>query len=112
MAGEFPVSGYADGGVIPGPGGEHGDEVPALLSGGCGYVISPRRLSQQQLEQFAERIGAAALKPPRFLTPLPRRVRARLAVTRAVDGAAVWLIDRGHFRAAGRLWHAFGMCRQ
>lgn len=50
--------------------------------------------------------------PPRLLTPLPRRVRARLAVTRVIDTAAIWLAGHGRLRAAERLWGAAGMWRR
>ena len=90
---------FARGGIVA-PAPEDGsDRVAALLSG-CDYVIPASEL---------DRLAALARKPPRLMTPLPRRVRARLAVTRAVDGAAIWLVDRKRFRAAEWLWHAFGM---
>ncbi|MDQ0758741.1 hypothetical protein [Streptomyces canus] len=41
--------------------------------------------------------------------PLPLRVRARLRITRAVDQAAIRLIDHGHHRAAERLWRSCGL---
>ena len=94
------VTGFARGGIVA-PAPEDGsDAVPALLSSGCDYVISASEL---------DRLAALARKPPRPRTPLPRRVRARLAVGRVVDGAAIWLVDRKRFRVAERLWHAFGM---
>jgi hypothetical protein len=46
--------------------------------------------------------------PVRLLTPLPRRVRLRLAVTQITDNAAIWLAERGHYGAARLLWLAFG----
>lgn len=60
-------------------------------------------------ERACRRMAAERRDP---LLTLPRRTRARLAVTRAVDGAAIWLVDRGQLRAAERLWHAFGMMRE
>jgi hypothetical protein len=48
---------------------------------------------------------------PKLLTPLPRRVRLRLALTRAVDSAAIWLADRRRFGAAERLWRVTGLWR-
>lgn len=44
----------------------------------------------------------------RLLTPLPRRVRFRLAVRYVVDGAAIWLAEHGCFRAAKLTWCLFG----
>lgn len=46
---------------------------------------------------------------PRLLTPLPRRVRLRLALTRRVDAASCWLSGRGHWRAARRLYQVLRM---
>lgn len=43
------------------------------------------------------------------MTPLPARTRARLAVQRRIDRTAAWLVDRGHYRAAERLWRACRM---
>lgn len=45
---------------------------------------------------------------PRLLDPLPFRLRARLWLTRRIDGAAIWLLDRGHERAAIALWRVTG----
>lgn len=98
---------FARGGMIL-RGTRDSDAVPAFLSPGD-QLIPPGRLPERQLEQFAEALGAVADRQPRLRTPLPRRVRARLAVTRAADGAAIWLVDRKRFRAAERLWHASGM---
>lgn len=47
----------------------------------------------------------------KLLTPLPRRVRLRLALTRAVDHTAVWLTDRQQYRAAEWLWAVTGLMR-
>lgn len=44
----------------------------------------------------------------RLLTPLPRRVRLRLAVTGAADRVAIWLCGRGLYGTAERLWRACG----
>lgn len=43
------------------------------------------------------------------LTPLPRRVRLRLAIQRRIDGAACWLVEHCHPRAGEALWRVFGM---
>jgi hypothetical protein len=97
------VTRFVRGGIVTGPPEDGSDAVPAFISR-CDCVISAT-----ELDRLARDLAAVAHKPPRLRTPLPRRVRARLAVTRAVDGIAIWLVDRGQFRAAGRLWHAFGM---
>jgi len=47
-------------------------------------------------------------KPPVLLTPLPRRVRLRLWLTRQVNGAGIWLVYHDHVTAAERLWR---ICR-
>jgi hypothetical protein len=59
--------------------------------------------TDRQLEQFAAEWRRQATGRARLRTPLPRRVRARLAVRRVIDEAAIWLIDRGRLRAAERL---------
>jgi hypothetical protein len=46
---------------------------------------------------------------PRLLTPLPRTVRLRLALTRRVNALASWLSGRGHWRAARRLYQVLRM---
>lgn len=48
-------------------------------------------------------------KPPKLLTPLPRRVRLRLWASSRVDRLAFRLIDRRWFTAAEWLWRACGM---
>lgn len=40
---------------------------------------------------------------------LSRRTRLRLWMTRRVDLTASWLVARGHWRAAQRLWQLCGM---
>jgi hypothetical protein len=71
--------------------------------------IDARSLSDQEVTALREAFLRKAHGQPKLLTPLPRRVRARLAYRRAVDEAAIWLIDHGRLRAAERLWRAFGM---
>lgn len=68
--------------------------------------------TDKQLEQFAAEWRKQATGRARLRTPLPRRVRARLAFRRVIDEAAIWLIDRGRLRAAERLWRACGMWRR
>lgn len=64
-----------------------------------------------QLDRFRSEWERQKLGRPRLLTPLPRRVRLRLAAERAVDRVAIRLVDAGHYRAAMRLWKTFGMWR-
>jgi hypothetical protein len=67
--------------------------------------------TDEQLGQFVDEWRRQARKPGRIrlLTPLPRRVRVRLAAARAVDRVAIRLVDRKRYRAARALWRAFGM---
>lgn len=69
--------------------------------------------TDKQLEQFkAEwRKQAGRRTKIKLLTPLPRRVRLRLAIEGAVNHVATWLVYRGHYDAAERVWRAFGMWR-
>ena len=46
--------------------------------------------------------------PVRLMTPLPRRVRFRLAVRGRVDGLAIWLAGHGHLNAARVTWQVLG----
>lgn len=66
-------------------------------------------LTEEQIERFRAQWERAQSGRMRLLTPLPRRVRLRLAVTGAVDRAAIRLAGVGDGRAAIWLWRAFGM---
>jgi hypothetical protein len=68
----------------------------------------------EQLDLFAAewRKQAQQRNKVRLLTPLPRRVRMRLAARRAVDKAGIWLVKHHRYHAAQRLWQAFGMWRR
>lgn len=44
-----------------------------------------------------------------LLTPLPLRIRLRLAAARRIDLIGAWLCDHGHQQAAGRMWRVFRM---
>lgn len=67
--------------------------------------------TDEQLAEFAAEWRRKHHGPPKLLTPLSRRVRVRLALTHAIDSAAIWLVDRKRYGAAERLWRAFGMWR-
>ena len=43
-----------------------------------------------------------------LLTPLPRRVRLRLWIQHHIDGAGIWLVERGRYRVAIGLWKLTG----
>lgn len=70
-------------------------------------------LTSEQLDQFKAEWERQARKPGeiRLLTPLPRRVRLRLAAMRTVNRTAIRLVSGGHYRAARGLWRASGMWR-
>ena len=46
-----------------------------------------------------------------LVTPLPRRVRARLAFHRKVDAVCTWLLFHDRERPALFIWRTFGMMR-
>jgi hypothetical protein len=48
---------------------------------------------------------------PRLLTPLPRRVRLRLAVRHVLTVTGMKLMDHGHTGTAARLWRVTGLIR-
>lgn len=113
-----------DDGLYFGPcahGYEHGDRGMVHTSegwqaGGSPFiraVADEATWTDEQLARFAAEWRRKAGRPGeiRLLTPLPRRVRLRLAVTSAIDHAAIWLAYRGQLRAAEWLWRAAGMWR-
>ena len=65
-----------------------------------------------QLERFTAEWERQARRQYTFTTVLPRRARIRLACKRHVDKAGIRLVRHGHYRAAVRLWRAFGMWRR
>ena len=81
--------------------------VPA----GAEPSIGAPALSDKDVAALREAFLRKVTGPPKLLTPLPRRVRLRLAVTRAINCAAFWLIDRKLYGTAERLWRLFGMWR-
>jgi hypothetical protein len=46
---------------------------------------------------------------PHLKTPLPRRVRMKLWLTRRVNAAGIWLCEHHHEGAAELLWRACRM---
>jgi hypothetical protein len=80
------------------------DPQPEVIWRACGDEISPELAAE-----FAEALERLRGHPPRLLTPLPFRVRVKLTARHVVDSAAIWLVDRGRFGAAERLWRLFGM---
>ena len=46
-----------------------------------------------------------------MLTPLPRRVRLRLAVCHVINGAGIWLVNHGRTGTAERMWRLCRMWR-
>ncbi|HEV2375187.1 MAG TPA: hypothetical protein VGS19_23885 [Streptosporangiaceae bacterium] len=81
---------------------------------GQGHLVPPawleaNGLTAEELERFkadferANRTGRV-----KILTPLPRRVRARLWLRARVTGVGVWLMDHGRYGLAEALWR---VCR-
>lgn len=65
-------------------------------------------LTEEQLAWFKAEWERKSGQRPRFLTPLPRRTRLRLAVAHVIDGIGIWLVNREHAAAAGWLWRITG----
>jgi hypothetical protein len=67
--------------------------------------------TDKQLEQFKAEWQRKVRQRGeiKLLAPLPRRVRLRLAIEGAVNHVGTWLVYRGHYDAAERLWRACGM---
>ena len=74
-----------------------------------GPCLPDAELTDEQLERFKAEWERKRHGHPKLLTPLPRRVRLRLAIEGAVNHVATWLACRGHYDAAERLWRACGM---
>jgi hypothetical protein len=82
--------------------------VPAAVPGALTVkgVLTDKELDRIRAAWERKRHG-----PPKLLTPLPRRVRLRLAAEHAINRAAIWLVDHGRYGAAERLWRTFGLWR-
>lgn len=76
----------------------------------AGIVRVHGTLTAEGAEKLAD-VLRQAQRPERgeLLTPLPRRLRLRLAIEHTVDSAAIRLVEYKHFTAAKWLWRAFGM---
>lgn len=64
-----------------------------------GYLVPPAWIQANQAAWIAQQLHRT----------LPRHVRLRLAVTRRIDGTAIWLVEHDHFEAAIRVWRVFGL---
>jgi hypothetical protein len=69
-------------------------------------VTEAEKLQARWLKKYAHQSNAHQVV---LLTPLPARVRMRLAVHRRINRVGFWLVERQHFRAAELLWRACRM---
>lgn len=69
-------------------------------------MTEAEKLQARWLKKYASQSNAHRVV---LLTPLPARVRMRLAVHRRIDRICYRLVERQHFRAAMRLWRACRM---
>jgi hypothetical protein len=60
--------------------------------------------TDEQLDWFKAEWEKHVHGPVRLLTPLPRRVRFRLAVQSRIDAVAIWLAEHKHYKAARAVW--------
>lgn len=67
------------------------------------------RMSNAEIEALIREYERLSRKPPKLLTPLPRRVRLRIWRRKQLTSLGIWLADRGHLAAATRLWKIFRM---
>ncbi len=85
--------------------------IAAVFAVAAGFAVWP--VGTVTMDELAARWKATwerdKGKPPRLLTPLPRRVRLHLWLTRQVNAAGIWLVEHGHLTAAERLWR---VCRR
>lgn len=88
---------------------QSGEAVRAEIVRACGPAAAPEPWTEEQLAEFTAAWEKARHGPPVLLKPLPWRARLRLAVERRVDRTAIRLVDRDRYRAAERLWRAFGL---
>lgn len=58
---------------------------------------------------FAWFNAVAEGKPPKVLTPLPLKVRARLKFGKVMTWVGIWLMDHGMLRVTVVLWRGLGM---
>jgi hypothetical protein len=64
-------------------------------------VTEAEKLQARWLKKYAHQVV--------LLTPLPARVRMRLAVHHRINWVGFWLVERRRFRAAELLWRACRM---
>lgn len=79
-------------------------DLDRFYFGPCG--LGAEELSDAQIKAFSSEWIRKSKGRPVLMTPLPRRARLRLAVTRVIDTIAIKLVDHGHIDAARRLWAA------
>ena len=78
-----------------------------LYFGPCLRVtLDEQEWTDEQIEKFRAEWRRKAMQrgKVRLLTPLPRRVRLRLAIEQAVTDAGIWLCDHRMWWAADLLW--------
>lgn len=89
------------------------EDIRAFGPGVAAKLEQAHPLSDADLDEFARQWHlkmATTGHHAEILTPLPRRVRARLAVTRAVDSIGIRLAGRWP-GLAGRWWRLTGKRR-
>lgn len=95
-----------NGSIVHGRMYENGPFYPRqYVPPGCEPLVDATPLTDEQFEELkAEWRRKYNAREIRLLTPLPRRVRLRLAVSQAVTDAGVWLCDHRMWWAADLLW--------
>lgn len=69
----------------------------------------PQRTMEDLGYAMARALSEVAGKPPVLLTPLPRRIRVRLAVTSRIDRTGTWCTRHGMTPVAIVLWKFAGL---
>lgn len=76
------------------------------------FILDEVTLTEDQWTEVMSRWSKVIHdQPARFWPPLPRRVRIRLAIGRAITNAGIWLGDHVSWSAAERLWRITGTLR-
>lgn len=81
------------------------DGVPVRIT----HIPPGSAIDPAVVAELAERLVHLQHRPPRLLTPLPRRGRVRLAAEHAVNAVAIWLACHDRAGAAERVWRICGM---